>query len=216
MLAMLLADRLVSEGYFVETAADGNTGLSMAEASSWDLLILDVMLPGIDGFRVCERLRARGNTVPILMLTARGEVRDRVAGLRLGADDYLPKPFDVSELLARIEALIRRHQPVSQETATFGGVTVDRTRKSVVRDGAPVELSLKEYQLLCYLLDRPDTPVSREELLQRVWGYQHAPNTRTVDVHMAQLRGKLEVNPKEPKFLLTAHGFGYKFVASRA
>lgn len=215
MLAMLLSDRLTGEGYGVETAGDGITGLNMAAAASWDLIILDVMLPGMDGFKVCESLRSRGITIPVLMLTARGDVRDRVAGLRIGADDYLPKPFDVSELLARIEALMRRHSAVSQDTYTFGLVVVDRLQKTVLRAGIPVELSFKEFQMLCYLLDRPETPVSREELLQRVWGYQHTPNTRTVDVHMAQLRSKLEDNPKEPKYLVTAHGFGYKFAVEK-
>ncbi|MDZ4800246.1 MAG: response regulator transcription factor [Bryobacteraceae bacterium] len=216
MLAMLLSDRLTSEGFMVETAGDGNTGLSMAATGNWDLVILDVMLPGIDGFRVCESLRSRGVTTPVLMLTARGEVRDRVAGLKIGADDYLPKPFDVSELLARIEALMRRHAPVSHDTAAFGPVLVDRIQKTVMRAGTPVDLSFKEFQMLCYLLDRPETPVSREELLQRVWGYQHTPNTRTVDVHMAQLRSKLEDNPKEPRYLVTAHGFGYKFAQPKS
>jgi len=217
LLAMLLEDRLVSEGFLVETAGDGLAGLQAAMDGPHDLVILDVMLPGMDGFGVCEQMRKRGNTTPVLMLTARGDVGDRVAGLKIGADDYLPKPFDVGELLARMEALMRRAAgAVSTEDALvavseFGGVVVDRRRKVVTRGGVAVELSFKEFQMLCYLLDRPGRPVSREILLHDVWGYERTPNTRTVDVHMAQLRGKLEENPKEPRWLVTAHGFGYKF-----
>lgn len=211
-LAMLLTDRLKREGFDVEHVNNGVAAVERGGNPQTSIILLDVMLPGMDGFRVCEELRSRHIETPILMLTARGDVRDRIAGLRTGADDYLPKPFDVSELLARMEALLRRAgRPPSLPAISFGPVLVDRERKRVLRDGGEVELSFKEFQMLCYLLDRPGVPVSREELLQNVWGYQHTPNTRTVDVHMAQLRGKLEANPKEPVYLLTAHGFGYKY-----
>jgi two-component system alkaline phosphatase synthesis response regulator PhoP len=148
------------------------------------------------------------------MLTARGEVRDRITGLKIGADDYLTKPFDTAELLARIEALLRRSRGSSPAHTIhkFGSVEVNTRRREVLRSGEPVTLSAKEYQLLCYLLERPDTVVSRDELLEQVWGYRAATNTRTVDVHLAQLRSKLEDDSKQPRFLLTAHGAGYRFV----
>jgi two-component system, OmpR family, alkaline phosphatase synthesis response regulator PhoP len=212
-LAMLLADRLEAEGYSAAVRADGPSGLEAARSGEFHLVVLDVMLPGMDGFEVCRNLRNAGSQVPVIMLTARGDVADRIAGLRTGADDYVPKPFDAAELLARMEALFRRSATVPGAVVDrFGDVAVDHARRRVTRLGQPVELSLKEFQLLCYLLERPDTPVTRDELLQNVWGYEVTPNTRTVDVHMAQLRQKLEPNPREPRHLVTAHGWGYKFV----
>ena len=213
-LAILLGDRLEREGYSVVSVGDGNEALTAALARPFDVMVLDVMLPGKNGFEVCRELRTHGSSVPILMLTARGEIRDRVTGLKIGADDYLTKPFDTSELLARIEALLRRSKgaPVAHAIHRFGSVEVNTRRREVSRDGQTVTLSAKEYQLLCYLLDRPDVVVSRDELLEQVWGYRAATNTRTVDVHLAQLRSKLEEDPKQPKFLLTAHGAGYRFV----
>ena len=210
-LAFILADRLQAEGFATEVASDGPSGIRAGTEGEFDLIVLDVMLPGCDGFEVCRQLRENGIRTPVLMLTARGDVADRIAGLKTGADDYLTKPFDAGELLARMEALLRRSPPKAR-LDSFAGVQVDRTRRIVSRAGTRVELSLKEYDLLCYLLDRAGTPVSREELLQKVWGYGVTPNTRTVDVHMAQLRQKLEENPREPVHLVTAHGFGYKFV----
>ena len=209
-LAFMLSDRLQAEGFEVSIASDGPSGIRRASDEAYDIIVLDVMLPGCDGFEVCKRLRGAELRTPILMLTARGDVADRIAGLKTGADDYLPKPFDAGELLARMEALLRRNAPKPQ-TDRFGDVSLDRVKRAVTRGGTPVELSLKEYEMLCYLIDREDVPVSREELLQKVWGYGVTPNTRTVDVHMAQLRQKLEANPKDPAHLLTAHGFGYKF-----
>lgn len=209
-LAFMLSDRLQAEGFDVAIAEDGPSGIRRGSGETFDLIVLDVMLPGCDGFEVCKRLRGGGVSTPVLMLTARGEVADRIAGLKTGADDYLPKPFDAGELLARMEALLRRSAPKPQ-VDRFGEVSVDRTRRAVSRGGSPVELALKEYDLLCYLLDHEGVPVTREELLQRVWGYEVTPTTRTVDVHMAQLRQKLEENPKDPVHLLTAHGVGYKF-----
>jgi two-component system alkaline phosphatase synthesis response regulator PhoP len=210
-LAMLLTDRLDAEGFAPEVCSDGPSAVQATLSGGFDMVILDVMLPGFDGFEVCRRLRREGCLVPVLMLTARGDVQDRIAGLKTGADDYLPKPFDAAELLARMEALLRR-SIVARPATRFGSVEVDRSRRIVTRSGAAVDLSLKEYEMLCYLLDRPDTPVTRDELLQRVWGYGVTPNTRTVDVHMAQLRQKLEENPKEPRHLITAHGVGYRFI----
>ena len=220
-LQLTLSDRLISEGYDVETAGDGEVGLALATSGAFDLVLLDVMLPKRDGFDVCRTLRQRGITTPILMLTARGQVVDRVVGLKLGADDYLTKPFEAMELLARVEALLRRAGQVPAATApagsagsaryTFGDVVVDVRKAEVTRDGAAVELSAKEFQLLRYFLEHRGATLSRDELLQEVWGYEHMPSTRTVDVHVAWLRQKLEVNPKVPQVILTVHGLGYKF-----
>jgi len=213
-LAIVLSDRLEREGYSVLSVENGNTAISNALRVPFDVIVLDVMIPGRNGFEVCRELRSQGLNVPILMLTARGEVRDRVTGLKTGADDYLTKPFDTSELLARIEALLRRAKgaPASTALYQFGTVQVNTRRREVSRDGEPVTLSAKEYQLLCYLFERPGTVVSRDELLEQVWEYRVATNTRTVDVHLAQLRSKLEVDPKQPRHLLTVHGSGYNFV----
>ena len=210
-LASMLADRLRAEGYEVEIAPDGPSGVDAALTGRANLILLDVMMPGFDGFEACRRIRAAGLQTPILMLTARGQISDRVTGLRTGADDYLPKPFATAELLARMEALLRRSPVRAVPAASFSNVRVDRERRVVLRSDVPVELSNKEYELLCYLLDRPDKPVRREELLREVWGYERTPNTRTVDVHMAQLRTKLEESPREPRHLLTEHGVGYRF-----
>lgn len=215
-LQLALSDRLASEGYDVETAGDGDVGLARATEERFDLILLDVMLPKRDGFDVCRTLRQRGVHTPILMLTARSQVVDRVVGLKLGADDYLAKPFETMELLARIEALIRRSQAAASPTAdatryVFGDIAVDTRRAEVVKAGAPLELSAKEFQLLRYFLEHRGATLSREELLQQVWGYEHTPSTRTVDVHVAWLRQKLEANPKVPQIIVTVHGLGYKF-----
>jgi DNA-binding response OmpR family regulator len=213
-LALVLSDRLEREGYSVVSVHDGISAVNNALRTPYDLIVLDVMMPGKNGFEVCRELRAQGSNVPILMLTARSEVRDRVTGLKTGADDYLAKPFDTSELLARIEALLRRAKGTSASTALyeFGQVQVNTRRREVSRNGEAVSLSAKEYQLLCYLLERPNAVVSRDELLEQVWGYRAATNTRTVDVHLGQLRSKLEEDPKQPRHLLTVHGSGYRFV----
>lgn len=214
-LALLLADRLESEGYTVTSADNGTAAIATATRIPFDVIVLDVMIPGRNGFEVCRELRGQGINVPILMLTARGEVRDRVEGLKTGADDYLTKPFDTAELLARIEALLRRAKGTTSAGTVyqFSSIQVNTRRREVCRDGSPVTLSAKEYQLLCYLLERPGIVVSRDELLEQVWGYRAATNTRTVDVHLGQLRGKLEEDPKQPRHLLTVHGSGYKFIA---
>lgn len=216
-LVLTLTDRLTSEGYAVTHAPDGDVGFDKASQDGFDAILLDVMLPGRDGFAVCRDLRARGIDTPILMLTARGQLTDKVVGLKLGADDYLTKPFEMPELLARVEALLRRAGPsgaAGAERVRFGDVTVDFARAEVLRAGEPVEVSAKEFGLLRYLIERPGRVISRDELLTEVWGYDDAtPTTRTVDVHIAWLRQKLEPQPRKPRFFRTIHGLGYKFVA---
>ena len=214
-LVMTLTDRLSSEGYQIESARDGDLGFERASNEAFDAIILDVMLPRRNGFDLCRDLRQRGINAPILMLTARGQVVDRVVGLKLGADDYLTKPFEMIELLARIEALLRRaptKQSPQSETYRFGPVKVDFRRAEVERDGKMIELSAKEYQLLRYFIEHREATLSRDELLDEVWGYDSTPTTRTVDVHVAWLRQKLEPNPRRPQFILTVHGLGYKFL----
>lgn len=213
-LRLTLTDRLSSEGYEVATAADGDQGFLRASSEGFDLVILDVMLPGRSGFDVCRELRQRGVEVPLLMLTARGQVADRVVGLKLGADDYLTKPFEVSELLARVEARLRRRPaPITPpDSYRFGPVSVDFRRTEVERDGVPLELSAKEFHLLGYFIEHRGSTVTRNELLDAVWGYDAIPSTRTVDVHVAWLRKKVEPQPHRPRYILTVHGIGYKFV----
>ena len=212
-LRLVLTHRLVSEGYRVETAPDGEDGLRRATRERFDLVVLDVMLPGRNGFDVCQTMRLGGVETPVIMLTARGEVADRVNGLKLGADDYLTKPFEMAELLARVEARFRRDggRPEAPPAYRFGSVDVDFRRTEVHRDGQRVELSAKEFRLLRYLISRRGETLSRNELLDEVWGYDANPTSRTVDVHVAWLRRKLEENPRQPQHILTIHGLGYKF-----
>jgi two-component system alkaline phosphatase synthesis response regulator PhoP len=216
-LQLALSDRLSSEGYTVETAGDGNTAITRATGEPFDIIVLDVMLPGRDGFDVAKTLRQQGVQTPILMLTARTQVVDRVVGLKLGADDYLTKPFETIELLARIEALLRRapsgSSGVALERYQFGDITVDVRKAEVTSHGRLLELSAKEFQLLRYFIEHRGATLSRDELLHQVWGYNATPSTRTVDVHVAWLRQKLEPNPRVPQYILTVHGLGYKFVA---
>lgn len=215
-LSLLLRERLEKEGYSVATCRDGNHGLTQALSGSFHLLLLDVRLPGRNGFEVCRELRRHSLDMPVLMLTARGDVKDRVKGLKLGADDYLTKPFEVAELLARIEVLLRRAQhsplPLTDPVFCFGNVVVDTSQAEVLRDGLPLELTAKEFDLLRYFISNPDKVLSRQVLLEQVWSYKGAIQTRTVDLHVAQLRQKLEVNPKEPRHILTAYRTGYRFV----
>jgi two-component system, OmpR family, alkaline phosphatase synthesis response regulator PhoP len=214
-LVMTLTDRLQGEGFSVESRGDGETGLAEAMHGGYDLILLDVMLPGRSGLEVCRRLRQAGVGTPILMLTARTHVVDKVVGLQIGADDYLTKPFEMMELLARIEALLRRAPRGKADTTAvfrFGEMQVDFRSAEVTRNGTPITLSAKEFQLLRYLIERRGAIVSREELLTEVWGYETLPSTRTVDVHMAWLRQKLENRASHPEFILTIRGLGYKFV----
>jgi two-component system alkaline phosphatase synthesis response regulator PhoP len=213
-LRLTLTDRLDSEGYAVETAQDGEEGLLRARSDRFDLVILDVMLPRKSGFEVCRELRQHGVDTPVLMLTARHQVSDRVMGLRLGADDYLAKPFEMAELLARVEARLRRRTGGASPGLVyrFGTVSVDFRGVEVTRGCEPVELSAKEFQLLKYFIAHRGAALTRNELLEEVWGYEGLPTTRTVDVHVAWLRRKLEAHPREPQFILTLHGLGYKFV----
>jgi two-component system alkaline phosphatase synthesis response regulator PhoP len=213
-LVLTLTDRLKGEGYDVESVRDGATGLARASEGGFDLVLLDVMLPGMSGFDVCQTLRQRGIDTPIVMLTARGQLVDRVVGLKIGADDYIPKPFEMAELVARIEARLRRTPPAAPAAADgyqFGDVRVDFRRAEVERDGQALELSAREFQLLRYFIEHRGAALSRDELLNEVWGYHAMPSTRTVDVHVAWLRQKVEANPKRPQFILTVHGIGYRF-----
>jgi two-component system, OmpR family, alkaline phosphatase synthesis response regulator PhoP len=182
----------------------------------FDLIILDVMLPQKNGFDICRDLRGQGIKTPLLMLTARGQVVDRVLGLKLGADDYLVKPFEPIELLARMEALLRRvpaSPPIpALDVYQFGEIRVDALRSEVTRNGAPIDLPPREYKLLCYLIRHRGATVSRNQLLDEVWGYDAMVTTRTVDVHVAGLRQKIETDPRHPRYLLTIHGLGYKFI----
>ena len=213
-LRMTVGDRLRNEGYNVDFAADGDDGLRKATGLPFDLIILDLMLPGRDGFSVCEEIRKAGLITPILMLTARGQTKDKVKGLKTGADDYVTKPFHMQELMARVEALLRRI-PASPESHggvdQFGSVRIDRKGTSVTRDGEPINLSAREFQLLKYFVDHPGTTLSREELLTQVWGYSASTFTRTVDVHIASLRQKLEADPRQPRYIVTVQRLGYKF-----
>jgi two-component system alkaline phosphatase synthesis response regulator PhoP len=217
-LVMTMTDRLELEGYEVESVGDANSALQAGSSNAYDAILLDVMLPGGTGFDVCRTLRQRGVQTPILMLTARGQVFDRVVGLKLGADDYLVKPFEMAELLARIEALLRRTSTsaipagASPETYRFGDISVDFRRAEVTKGGQKLELSAREFKLLRYFIEHRGAALTRDELLNEVWGYNAMPSTRTVDVHVAWLRQKLEDNPRHPEYIHTVHGLGYKFV----
>lgn len=215
-LILTLTDRFQSEGFEVEVASDGRTGFEKALAGNYDLIVLDVMLPKKNGYDVCRDLRQKGVETPILMLTAKGETIDKVLGLKLGADDYLTKPFEVIELLARIEALLRRSPGSTNGHTTdafrFGEITIDFKSAEVTRESQPIDLSAMEFKLLQHLIEHRGVVHSRDQLLDAVWGYDAMPSTRTVDVHIAWLRQKLESNPKRPHFIQTVHGMGYKFV----
>jgi two-component system alkaline phosphatase synthesis response regulator PhoP len=215
-LVLTLSDLLSAEGYEVASATDGPAGLSRATKEAFDLIILEVMLPGKSGLEVCRELRQQGKDVAVLMLTAKTQVFDRVVGLKLGADDYLTKPFEPPELLARIESLLRR---IKREKLTpvirfqFGRVDVDFEKGDVRKQGQAVSLAAKELELLRYLIDHRGKVVSRDELLEAVWEYQPGVSSRTIDVHVAWLRQKLEDNPQIPAHIHTVRGVGYRFSA---
>ena len=214
-LVITLTDRLHAEGYAVEAVRDGEAALLRALGGGFDLLVLDVMLPGRDGFEVCRELRRQGSPLPVLMLTARTQVVDRVVGLKLGADDYLTKPFEAVELLARIEALLRRAGGAVGEgngVTSFGDVQADFRRGQVRLGGVEVALAPRELELLQYFVAHPGEVLSRDRLLDEVWGYDAAVQSRTVDVHVAALRQKLEADAAHPRFFRTVHGRGYRFV----
>jgi len=213
-LILTIGDRLRAEGFDVEIHRDGDAGFQAARERAYDLVLLDLMLPKRSGFDVCRDLRQEGVTTPILMLTARDQLVDKVLGLKLGADDYLTKPFETAELLARIEAILRRSGGdcrLTQGYYRFDTVSVDLRRAQVLREGLEVSLSAKEFALLSYFLRNPEAALTRDELLDRVWGYEAEISTRTVDVHIAALRKKLEPDPRHPRFLQTVHGIGYRF-----
>ena len=214
-LSITLTDRLGAEGYEVEAARDGLKGLEAASAGDFDLIILDVMMPGKNGFDVCRDLRQRGVQSPVLMLTARREVVDKVVGLKLGADDYLTKPFEMMELTARVEALLRRARtPVTQSAGsyTFGDVVVDFNRTEIKKAGQEVNISALDFKLLKYFIEHRGETLSRDRLLDEVWEYDSSVYSRTVDVHIAGLRQKLEPKPDHPRYIVTVHRVGYKFL----
>lgn len=207
-----LQDVLTAEGYRVLTAADGESGLRRAREEKPDLLLLDIMMPKLDGYAVCTELRRLHDPVPILMLTAKGQVEDRVTGLDAGADDYLVKPFSTEELLARVRALLRRSQRHGHAPAhlELGAVQIDLARQTARRGRKELHLTAREYAMLRLLAEAPGEPVSRERFLDIVWGYTAFPTTRTIDNHVASLRAKIETDPEHPRWLKTVHGVGYK------
>ena len=214
-LATGLRNNLEIEGYEVDVAADGATGLQLARSVSPDLIVLDLMLPGMDGYRVLRTLREEGIDTPVLILSARGEETDKVLGFHLGADDYVAKPFGLLELLARVDALLRRAANARVKSklpgpVSFGDVQIDPRTHSVKRGGEPVMLRPKEYELLIALLQRKGQVASRGELLEEVWGYSGEVYSRTVDTHVAELRRKLEENAAEPRHILTVRKTGYR------
>jgi len=211
-LQMTLGDRLRNEGYAVDFAADGDQGFDKATHLAFDLIILDIMLPHRNGFDLCRDIRMAGLATPILMLTARGQTSEKVVGLKLGADDYVTKPFDTLELMARIEALLRRAPTrTGQGLHQFGSIRVDIRGTQVLREGKPIYLSSREFQLLRYFIEHRGATLSRDEILRDVWGYEVGTYTRTVDVHVASLRQKLENSPKKPTLIVTVPGIGYRF-----
>jgi DNA-binding response OmpR family regulator len=209
-----LRDNFEFEGYQVLSAMDGVSGLERALADSPDLVILDVMMPRMSGLDVCKQLKSKRPAIPIIMLTARGQEVDKVVGLELGADDYVTKPFSIRELLARVKAVLRRVEsvPRGNDRYTFGDVEVNLQSCQVSRRGRSLDFSSKEFDLLKYFLSHPGEALTRDRLLEEVWGYDKFPTTRTVDAHIVRLRQKLEPKPDDPRFFLTVHGTGYKFV----
>jgi DNA-binding response OmpR family regulator len=215
-MSIALRDGFQYEGYSVTVAKDGEAGLQMATSEGPDLILLDVMLPKMTGLDICKQLRGEGNSVPIIMLTARGQEIDKVLGLKLGADDYITKPFGFMELLARAEAVLRRARVPAVSAATpdtyrFGDVSIDFKRHEARKASQPIELSPREFQLLAYFIQHTGEIVTREKLLDTVWDYNAIPFTRTVDMHIAKLRKKIEDNPSDPKHIVTVHRLGYKF-----
>jgi DNA-binding response OmpR family regulator len=209
-----LRDNFEFEGYEVLSAYDGSEGLEKALASSPDLVLLDVMMPKMSGLDVCKQLKAKRPSIPIIMLTARGQEIDKVVGLELGADDYVTKPFSIRELVARVKAVLRRSHtlPKEHDRYSFSDVEVDLRSCRITRSGKQIEFSAMEFELLKYFICNAGEVLSRERLLEEVWGYDRFPTTRTVDAHLVRLRQKLEPSPEQPRYFLTVHGMGYRFV----
>jgi two-component system alkaline phosphatase synthesis response regulator PhoP len=214
-LRRTITDLLRSDGYSVESSGDGIEGQDLAISQNFDLIILDVMLPSRNGFDVCRHLRKSGVNTPILMLTARSELTNKVQGFKAGSDDYLTKPFETPELQARVEALLRRAPAAAERSEMksydFDGIHVDFGKSRIMKSGKATALGERECRLLRYLIERKGIVLSRDELLQEVWGYKSIPLTRTVDVHIAWLRQKIEDDPKNPQYIVTIHGQGYRF-----
>ncbi len=212
-LVTTLQDRLAAEGYRVEVAQDGGEGLERGLEQRYDLILLDIMLPGRSGFDICTNLRRQGVNVPIIMLTAKDQIPDKILAFKMGADDYVTKPFEMQELLARIEAQLRRTNGTASKHAgvyEIGPLRVDFRRMEIWRNEQQITLSAREFNLLRYLVEHRGTTISRDELLRNVWGYRATGQTRTVDVHVSWLRQKLEDDPKNPKYIVTVPGFGYR------
>jgi two-component system, OmpR family, alkaline phosphatase synthesis response regulator PhoP len=214
-MAVALRDGFEYEGYSVQVARDGDLGYKVASEKELDLIILDVMLPKMSGFDVCKQLRGAGNLTPIIMLTARGQEIDKVVGLKIGADDYVTKPFSFMELMARVEALMRRvhRRGETTEEFRFGAIAVNFKKFEVTKAGVVVDLSAREFNILKYFIEHRGEVVTRDQLLDSVWGYGSFPLTRTVDMHIAKLRQKIEDAPHDPRHIMTVHRVGYKFIA---
>jgi two-component system alkaline phosphatase synthesis response regulator PhoP len=214
-VAIALRDSLESEGYSVEMVSDGGRGFQLASSENFDLILLDLMLPKMNGLEICQRLRANEIETPIIMLTARGASSDAAFGLKLGADDYIPKPFDVGELLARIEAVLRRtnRQQNEKQIVNIGDVQLDLRRLKATRNGEPIELSPREFEILQMLIAHSGETVTREQLLHHIWGEHASLYTRTIDAHITRLRQKIEPNPANPEYIITAHRVGYRLIA---
>jgi len=216
-MQLTVSDRLRGEGYIVDCSENGLEGLDMAKRGGYDLILLDVMLPEKDGLEICRDLRAQGMTIPIMMVSAKSQVIDRVLGLKMGADDYLIKPFDLNELLARMEAQLRKHERQSLQNDQdsffdFGDFRLDYDKKELLKKGEVIELSHQEYRLLAFFIVNRNRALSRSDLLDGVWGYDEIPTTRTVDVHVAWLRQKLGDDKTDPKYIKTVRKYGYKFL----
>ena len=218
-MRMGLMDNLQYEGYHVELAEDGEKGLQKIQTGHYDLILLDAMMPRMSGFDVCRHARKLGVKTPIIFLTAKGEEIDKVLGLEIGADDYITKPFSLRELLARVKAILRRAETMGSEltsegitSAAIGRLDIDFRKYEAFEDGKPVKLSHKEFDILKFLLENKNEIVSRADLLEFVWGYEAQPTTRTVDNFILKLRQKTEINPNEPKIIITVHGIGYKLI----
>ena len=216
-MAIALRDGFQYEGYVVQVAKDGAAGLHLASEKEFDLMILDVMLPRLSGLDLCKQLRSNGNNVPIIMLTARGQEIDKVIGLKNGADDYVTKPFSFMELLARVEAVLRRAaRPIQQlsdfESYRFGDVAINFKKMAATKEGQEIALTPREFKILKFFIEHRGEVVTRDQLLDGVWGYESVPLTRTVDMHIAKLRRKIEGQTETPTYLITVHGMGYKFL----